>query len=221
MWVPNYQITNYHMMLFKSTNYVIGVDEVGRGPLAGPVVVAAILVDASILEMPVKDSKLLPAKRREELARELIAKYRYSIAIVEPSVIDKINILNAVKKAMTLAITELKHLGDYPVYVDGNQKPFEDENMHAIVKGDLLLKPISAASIIAKVERDKIMSRLALDHPNYSWDSNAGYGTKAHIEAIKQFGVTKEHRMSFLGKIEGIISDGISPKKYYDIVPTD
>lgn len=189
------------MTLFKSSNYVIGVDEVGRGPLAGPVVVAAILTDSSILEMPVKDSKLLSPKRREELVGVLTTKYKYSIAIVEPSVIDKINILNATKKAMTLAISELKRLGDYPVYVDGNQLPFEDGNIQAVVKGDLLLKPISAASIIAKVTRDNIMLKLSQKHPQYGWDRNSGYGTKEHIEAIKQFGATTEHRASFLGKI--------------------
>ncbi len=189
------------MDLFKSNEYVIGVDEVGRGPLAGPVVVAAVLVDASIMAISVKDSKLLSLKRRNALFEELTGKYKYSIAVVEASVIDKINIFNATKKAMTLTISELKALGDYPVFIDGNQLPFQDNNMYAVVKGDLLLKPISAASIIAKVTRDRIMYKLSEKHPEYSWHKNAGYGTKFHIDAIKQFGITSEHRVSFLNKI--------------------
>ncbi len=193
-----------YMIDFKSNGYVIGVDEVGVGPLAGPVVAAAILVDASIMDIAVKDSKLLSAARREELLSVLLGKYKYCISIVEPSVIDKINILNATKKAMTMAISELRQLGDYPVYVDGNRMPFEDNKMQAVVKGDVLLKPISAASILAKVTRDAIMARLSEKHPQYGWERNAGYGTKAHIEAIKEFGSTRQHRQSFLGSINSV-----------------
>jgi ribonuclease HII len=188
------------MQIFEHDEYLIGVDEVGRGPLAGPVVVGAILVDKSIMEMPVKDSKLLSPSKREALFSELTARYKYSIAIVQPSVIDKINILNATKKAMTLAISELLQLGDYKVYVDGNQAPFSDTKIKAVVKGDLLLKPISAASIIAKVTRDRIMCELAQKHPEYAWDRNAGYGTKQHMQALKEHGPSVYHRVSFLSK---------------------
>jgi ribonuclease HII len=189
------------MIDFKANNYVIGVDEVGVGPLAGPVVAAAVLVDVSVMEMAVKDSKLLSAGKREQLAELLSKQYKYSIAVVEPSVIDKINILNATKKAMALAISELWQFGDYPTYIDGNRVPFTDPKIRAIVKGDMLLKPISAASIVAKVARDKIMLKLSREYPKYGWERNVGYGTKTHIEAIREFGSTEYHRQSFLSKI--------------------
>jgi ribonuclease HII len=191
-------INNRDMQIFEHNEFLIGVDEVGRGPLAGPVVVGAILVDKSIMQMPVKDSKLLSPPKREKLFAELTTRYKYSIAIVQPSIIDKINILNATKKAMTLAISELLQLGDYKVYVDGNQAPFKDTNIETVVKGDLLLKPISAASIIAKVTRDRIMSELSKKHPEYAWERNSGYGTKQHMQALKEYGPSVHHRFSFI-----------------------
>lgn len=186
------------MFQFNNRKFVIGVDEVGRGPLAGPVVVASILVDESILNMNVKDSKLLSKPVRNKLFEQLVANYKYCLAVVEPNVIDKINILNATKKAMIMAISELRQYGDYDAYVDGNFKPIDEPNTFCVIKGDLLLKPISAASIIAKVFRDELMTKLADQHPEYHWHKNSGYGTPAHIQAIRELGPTIYHRKNFI-----------------------
>lgn len=186
----------------SNSDYIIGVDEVGRGPLAGPVVVSAILVDKSVMDLPVKDSKLLSIKKRDALFQELKSLYKYSIAIVSPADIDKLNILNATKKAMSMAITELKCVNDCPVFVDGNFTPYDAPDIKCIIKGDIIFKPISAASIIAKVFRDELMTQYSKDYPMYDWHKNMGYGTKVHIDAIRQYGLTPLHRRSFVKNLD-------------------
>ncbi len=183
--------------------YLIGVDEAGRGPIAGPVVAAAILCDDSVNALPVTDSKLMSAKKRESCFEYLIKNYKYSVAVVEAPCIDKINILNATKQAMSMAIQDLWQFHKCKTLIDGNFIPFEDVDLECIIKGDLKVKAISAASVIAKVTRDKIMHDLAKIYPQYGWVKNAGYGTKSHYAAINDNGLTEFHRRSFLKKIIG------------------
>lgn len=186
----------------SNSDYVIGVDEVGRGPLAGPVVVAAVLADKSIMELEVKDSKLISAKKRLILMNEISKKYKFAVVSISASDIDKINILNATKKAMNLAISELKIANDCDVFVDGNFTPYNDDKITSIIKGDQRFKPISAASIIAKEVRDSMMCLIAKQHPEYDWHKNMGYGTKAHLDALKLHGITPFHRLSFLKNLD-------------------
>ena len=191
------------MMEFPSnSDYVIGVDEVGRGPLAGPVVVAAVLADKSIMELEVKDSKLISPKKRLILLNEISKKYKFAVVSISAPDIDRINILNATKKAMNLAISELKVANDCDVFVDGNFTPYNDDKITSIIKGDQLFKPISAASIIAKEVRDSMMCLIAKQHPEYDWHKNMGYGTKAHLDALKLHGITPFHRLSFLKNLD-------------------
>lgn len=177
---------------------IIGVDEAGRGPLAGPVVVAAVILNYEKLPLEVNDSKKLSKSLREKLFTEIINHSIYNIFIVDPLIIDKVNILEATKIGMYEAIKPLiKYSGS--VLIDGNQLPqtFENIKYYPIIKGDNLSASIAAASILAKVTRDRIMVELSQDYPNYGWDKNAGYGTKAHLEAIEKFGITEHHRKSF------------------------
>ena len=186
----------------SNSDYVIGVDEVGRGPLAGPVVVAAVLADKSIMELEVKDSKLISPKKRLILLNEISKKYKFAVVSISAPDIDRINILNATKKAMNLAISELKVANDCDVFVDGNFTPYNDDKITSIIKGDQLFKPISAASIIAKEVRDSMMCLIAKQHPEYDWHKNMGYGTKAHLDALKLHGITPFHRLSFLKNLD-------------------
>lgn len=186
----------------SNSDYVIGVDEVGRGPLAGPVVVAAVLADKSIMELDVRDSKLVSPKKRLILMNEISKKYKFAVVGISASDIDRINILNATKKAMNLAISELKVINNCNVFVDGNFTPYDDDKIEAIIKGDQRFKPISAASIIAKEVRDSMMRLIASQHPEYDWHKNMGYGTKAHLDALKLLGITPFHRLSFLKNLD-------------------
>lgn len=187
---------------------VIGVDEAGRGPLAGPVVAAAVFLKDYSEELDeINDSKKLTEKKREKLF-EIIQKHFYvAVGISNVDEIDKINILNADFLAMRKAIEELKKeinkSNDYTVLVDGNLKIKEyQDKQNPIVKGDSKSLSIAAASIIAKVTRDRIMIELGSIYPDYKFEKHKGYGTKAHIEAIKKIGVIKDvHRRTFLTKI--------------------
>lgn len=179
---------------------VAGIDEVGRGPLAGPVVAAAVIIDSDVLIDGIKDSKQISPKKREKLAEQINSNYSYGIGEASVSEIDELNILNATKLAIVRAAQNLPIEPDI-VLVDGNMK-FDDESFKSIIKGDAISKSIAAASIIAKVYRDDLMQKLADIYPQYGWEKNVGYGTPTHIAAIKQYGPVVEHREKFISKID-------------------
>ena len=182
---------------------VCGIDEVGRGPLAGPVLAAAVILPRGAmtpkLVAAIDDSKKLSAVRREALSTELLALPGICVGVGEASVveIDKINILQATFLAMHRAVLALPELPDMAL-IDGNRLPKGFPcKARAIVRGDATSVSIAAASIIAKVRRDAIMAELAFLHPEYGWAENAGYGTAAHLAALAQYGATPHHRRSF------------------------
>ncbi len=182
----------------------VGVDEVGRGALAGPVVACAMLLsgDAKLLPCGVQDSKKIPKRKRMILYEQLIASYEYALGIASVEEIEELNILEATKLAMLRAVQQIK--GRYnSVLFDGNCDPMQENGVSQyIIGGDDLIPAISAASIIAKEYRDNvIMLQLDKEHPIYNWRQNAGYGTKQHREKIVKYGVTLHHRSSFLKKI--------------------
>jgi ribonuclease HII len=174
---------------------IAGVDEAGRGPLAGPVVAAAVILCPDGIE-GIDDSKKLTALRREELYALIAAHCRIGVGIASVEEIDDINILWATMLAMTRAVDAL---GVEPseVLVDGNRCPKWRYNSRAIIGGDALEPCIGAASIIAKVTRDRMMIEADRDHPGYGWSSNKGYGAPAHLEALKVLGPSPLHRRSF------------------------
>lgn len=176
---------------------IAGVDEVGRGPLAGPVTAAAVILDPACIPEGLNDSKKLTKKARERLYEEIMEVAEVSIAHATVAEIDEINILRASHLAMMRALEGLKTPADY-VLVDGNMLP-RDLIMPAqtIIKGDSRSQSISAASIMAKICRDCVMLSLAQQHPGYGWETNMGYGSKRHIEALQELGVTPHHRRSF------------------------
>lgn len=181
----------------KYKGIIAGVDEAGRGPWAGPVVAAAVILNPNLYPEGLDDSKKLSKQHREKLFGEVINICDFGIGIVSESVIDQINILQATKLAMKNAVLDLLKRPSV-VLVDGNQK-FDVQNIEVIpiVKGDSLSLSIAAASIIAKVARDKIMEDLCGEFPVYGWSSNAGYGTAKHIEALEKHGICKYHRKSY------------------------
>lgn len=182
----------------RGYRYVIGVDEAGRGPLIGPVVAAAVNIPDGFYTNGIKDSKQLSPKKREEIYKRLILECDTSYFSVNEKLVDEINILEATKLAMRNAILCINR-ADY-VLIDGNFLP---SNLHidgqAIINGDNLSVSIAAASIIAKVIRDRMVMAYHEEYPMYGWDRNKGYGTKEHLEAIKKFGITQYHRKSFRG----------------------
>ncbi|QQX79027.1 ribonuclease HII [Shewanella sp. KX20019] len=174
-----------------------GVDEVGRGPLVGNVVTAAVILDANNPIAGLNDSKKLSEKKRELLFDEIQQKaLSISIGSASPLEIDELNILQATMLAMQRAVEGLT-IKPTSVLVDGNRTPDFGVPSHAIIKGDGLIDAISAASIIAKVVRDREMDLLAAKHPEYGFEKHKGYPTKAHFEALAQHGVLAEHRKSF------------------------
>jgi len=176
---------------------VCGVDEVGRGPLAGPVTAAAVLLDPNNIPPGLNDSKRLSASQRARLSAEIHACARTSIAHANVDEIDDLNILRATQLAMARAITRLSPLADYAL-VDGNMiPPGLPIPAEALIKGDRRSLSIAAASIVAKQFRDMIMGRLGREYPAYGWKSNAGYGTRAHLDALARLGPTPHHRKSF------------------------
>ena len=177
--------------------HVAGVDEVGRGSLAGPVLAAAVVLPEYVTITGLTDSKKLSAKRREELAKRIKNEcVCYSIGSADSKEIDELNILQATMLAMTRAVESLKVKPDL-VLVDGNRIPTLTVPAKAMVGGDGTVAEISAASIVAKVQRDAIMRVYSHYYPHYGFDANAGYGTKKHLEAIAIHGVTPIHRRSF------------------------
>lgn len=181
----------------KGCKYICGVDEVGRGPLAGPVVCAAVIMPLDDLVEGVDDSKKLTAKKREILSGKILGKaIAYHICAVEPQIIDEINILQATRLCMKNAIEGLEITPDF-VLTDGNMTLDISLPQRSVIKGDALSYSIGAASVVAKVYRDKLMEEYAETYPQYGFDTNVGYGSKKHIEAIKKFGLTPLHRRSF------------------------
>ena len=175
-----------------------GTDEAGRGCLAGPVTAAAVILPESFENNILNDSKQLTEKAREKL-RPIIEEQAISFAVthLEPVVIDNINILNASIKAMRESILKLDPKPEY-IIVDGNRfKPVLDIPHSCIVKGDTKFMSIAAASVLAKTYRDEYMNRIHEEYPMYNWKQNKGYPTQEHREAIRKYGVTKYHRMSF------------------------
>ena len=189
-------------MIFKTKaqlagRHVAGVDEVGRGPLAGPVVAAAVILHPDRPIRGLKDSKLLTPEAREELAEKVRSRaLAWALAWVDHEEIDRINILQASLLAMSRAVAALAVEPD-EVQVDGNQCPVVKQPVTAIVMGDSKVKAIGAASIIAKVERDALMGRMHALYPQYGFDEHKGYGTPAHLEALRRHGACPIHRRSF------------------------
>ena len=175
---------------------IAGVDEAGRGPLAGPVVAAAVILPDGHGIIGLDDSKKLSAKMRARLEAEILEKAIFSIALCSQLEIDSINILQATMLAMTRAADGLASRPEH-VLVDGNRLPKWDHEATAVIGGDAIHPCISAASIIAKEHRDRLMIEAAAQYPGYGWERNKGYGTAEHLAALKKYGPTPLHRKSF------------------------
>lgn len=180
----------------RGLSVVVGLDEVGRGPLAGPVTAAAVRLDPDCIPDGLADSKQLTAARREALYHRLLECAEVSVAHASVEEIDQLNILRASHLAMERALAGLTCRVDHAL-IDGNQIPkLIPCGAEAVVGGDAVCLSIAAASIMAKVTRDRLMVDLAQQHPGYGWEVNAGYPTKAHLEALLNLGVTPHHRRS-------------------------
>lgn len=188
--IPTFDIEN------SIPGRIAGIDEAGRGPLAGPVVAAAVVLDPATMPEGLRDSKTLTEKRRETLADALMECAAVGVGVAEVEEIDRINILQATLAAMARAEAALPFRPD-ACLVDGNSRPPLRAPAHLVVKGDAKSFSIAAASIVAKVARDRIMRELAKDFPEYAWEKNKGYGAKAHLEALALNGPTPHHRRSF------------------------
>ena len=187
----------------KGFNIICGVDEAGRGPLAGPVYAAAVILPSDCVIEGLNDSKKLTEKKREALFDEIKEKaLAYGIASADEKEIDEINILNATFLAMKRAIASLSVKPDLAL-IDGNQKPHTDIEEVTVIKGDAKSMSIAAASVLAKVSRDRFMLEMAEKYPQYEFSRHKGYGTKLHYEKIAQYGVCDIHRRTFLKKILG------------------
>ncbi len=199
IWNAEEKLTYERALLAEGVTYIAGVDEVGRGPLAGPVVCAAVIMPlgAEELIIGVDDSKKLSAKKREQLAEEIKRRaYAYTIVEVSEKDIDEMNILQATRLGMKRALESLK-IPPQAVLTDGNMTLDIAFPQRSVIHGDALSYSIGAASIIAKVERDKKMEEFAKLYPAYAFESNKGYGTAAHIQAIKEYGLCPIHRRTF------------------------
>lgn len=180
---------------------VAGIDEAGRGPLAASVAAACVILDPSNIPAGLNDSKKLSEKKREALFDEICEKaLAYSCVLVDEKTIDEINILQATKLAMRQSVEQLSLQPDF-LLIDGNFTIGAIENEKCVIGGDALSQSIAAASIIAKVTRDRLMLEIDKEYPMYQFAKHKGYGTRAHVEAIKTFGPCPYHRASFLKKI--------------------
>lgn len=195
---PNFAVENKF-----NNKIIIGLDEAGRGPLAGPVVAGAVILDSK-LPLGINDSKKITKIKRQKLFNEITANFKFGVGIVSAKEIDEINILQATKLAMLRAYQDLvKKYQVKPqiILVDGNFKPFdkidEIEVIEPIIKGDQKSLTIAASSIIAKVSRDNIMAKLDEKYPNYGFSKHQAYPTKFHLEKIKKYGLCHEHRKTF------------------------
>lgn len=186
----------------KGYKLIAGMDEAGRGPLAGPVTAACCVMDLSEIIDGINDSKKLTAKKRDELFIRIKENALcYNVVNIDSETVDEINILNATKKAMSQALNSLFPYPDI-LLVDAVKHDFGIP-YHAIIHGDALSYSIAAASILAKVTRDKLMEEYALIYPEYGFEKHKGYGTKAHIEALKKYGACPIHRRSFIKNFIG------------------
>ena len=189
--------------LTRKIKLIAGCDEAGRGPLAGPVVAAAVIFDKKTFHKEINDSKQVSEKKREELYKWILENcLNYGIGIVDHGEIDEINILQASLKAMKKAVAHLS-LKPNLILIDGNKSFHSEIETKTIVKGDSKSFSIAAASIIAKVSRDKIMKEAHEKFPEYLWSQNKGYPTQAHRDAVKKFGASPFHRKTFLSRILG------------------
>ena len=176
---------------------VAGVDEVGRGSLIGPVFAAAVIFKKNIDRTKIKDSKKLSKERRNILEKYIKKNSVWSIGSASLKEIEKLNILNASLLAIKRSIKKLK-LKPSLALIDGNKLPnMNDHNLKSVIRGDQKIPEISAASIIAKVARDRLVTKISKKFSKYAWDRNAGYGTKEHLNAIKKYGITQHHRKTF------------------------
>ena len=197
---------------------IAGIDEAGRGAWAGPVVAAAVILTHGKIPEGIRDSKLLRKPQREEMFDRITRTADFAVGIVESDEIDRINILQASLKAMGIAAAKLPR-PPQALLVDGRQTPSLPEPLNriparAIVKGDSKSLSIAAASIIAKVTRDRVMTELSKNGHAYGWEHNAGYGTRAHRDALDRFGVSKQHRRSFK-PIHKILSQRTRERLYF------
>jgi ribonuclease HII len=187
--------------LNKKIKLIAGIDEAGRGPLAGPVVAASVIFSPSVYIRGVNDSKLLSERKRESLFEEIIREaIAYEVSVVSHKKIDKINILNATLLAMKNSTKKLRFQPDL-ILVDGNRSFQYNIPVITVIKGDSKSFSIAAASIIAKVTRDRIMKKYSKQYPDYFWERNKGYPTRQHIDVIKLIGPSPLHRKTFLSKI--------------------
>lgn len=182
---------------------ICGIDEAGRGSLAGDVYAAAVILRPGTIINGLNDSKKLTEKKREQLYDEIIAKAEaYCVATASVAEIDSVNILQATFLAMKRAYEGLEITAD-AVLVDGNRKPFGGDEVTTVVKGDGTSASIAAASILAKVSRDRYMMKLSEKYPQYRFDKHKGYGTKLHYEMLEKYGISEVHRRTFLKKLTG------------------
>lgn len=195
------ELFDFDSELRKQYPVICGVDEAGRGPLAGDVYAAAVVLDDEILIDYLNDSKKISAKRREELFDTIREKARaYCIATASVEEIDRINILNAAMLAMKRAVEGLGLPPDLAL-IDGNKLPDISCPAQYVIKGDATSASIAAASVLAKVARDRYMEELAQKYPQYGFEQHKGYGTKQHYAALEEFGVSDVHRRTFLKKL--------------------
>ena len=181
----------------KLGSIIIGVDEVGRGPLAGPVTAAAVMFNAKSKINKIDDSKKLSPRQREEIFNQIISNSKFAIGFATVGEIDKLNILQASLLAMKRSVESLKEK-NATILIDGKFSfDSANKNIKTFIKGDQLYPSIAAASIVAKVIRDRYMTILSKKYQNYGWEQNAGYGTSKHIQALKIHGITPFHRKSF------------------------
>lgn len=202
IWNAEEKLQYERALLAQGNTLIAGVDEVGRGPLAGPVVCAAVIMplDDESLIVGVDDSKKLSEKKRQQLAEEIKKRaLAYTIVEIDEKTIDEINILEATKIGMKRAIETLSITPDV-VLTDGNMTIDIMHKQHSVIHGDALSYSIGAASIIAKVYRDNMMDEYAKTYPQYAFEKNKGYGTAAHIQGIKEHGLCPIHRRTFTKK---------------------
>ena len=208
--LPNY--SEETRLRLDGFDLIAGVDEVGRGPLAGPVTAAAVILDPEKIPNGLDDSKKLSAKKRQVIYTQILKSSLVGISHVSAKEIDRINILQASLLAMTRALIMLKRQPDFAL-IDGNKiprgLPFAAK---ALVKGDSKSCSIAAASIVAKISRDRLMEKLSTLNSGYGWEKNAGYPTKEHLSALQDIGVTPYHRLSFK-PVHNILCNKIARKK--------